>query len=347
MKKVTANLFLLLCFLVFAGGTAAQEKFDLVTFTAPKGWAKEVKPAAIQFATGDEAKGVFCLITMFKAVPSSADARQNFEISWEGIVNSTLEKVSAPEMQPTGNDNGWTYETGLGAYQNDGKKGAVMLVTATGGGKVINVLVLTNGEDYDAPVADFLESVNLPKVAPAAQSGNAPNAETAPNDSTRVIGRWQRSGSVHPKYGDAVSSGAAGYTKSRYEFKPDGSYIYTERTFAMSHSKIIVAKENGSYRISGDLLTIAPQRSVVEAYTKKDGADTLGALLSSEKQPLETITYQFTFHYFTGIKEWNFVLRADAPTKRDGAFSRNQTFPNAWYFDQKYIDSDLTAARID
>jgi hypothetical protein len=38
---------------------------------------------------------------------------------------------------------------------------------------------------------------------------------------------------------------------------------------------------------------------------------------------------------------------ANSPTQRDGPFSNNKTFENAWYYDQKYIDADLTAARVD
>jgi hypothetical protein len=39
------------------------------------------------------------------------------------------------------------------------------------------------------------------------------------------------------------------------------------------------------------------------------------------------------------------VLQADAPTQADGAFSGNTTFQNAWYFDQKNTEGDLTSVR--
>jgi hypothetical protein len=70
-------------------------------------------------------------------------------------------------------------------------------------------------------------------------------------------------------------------------------------------------------------------------------------LKKSENRELEIVTYGFTFHYFEGIKEWNLVLQSDRPTKRDGSFSSNNTFPNAWYFDRRYTDKNLTAAKVE
>jgi hypothetical protein len=104
-------------------------------------------------------------------------------------------------------------------------------------------------------------------------------------------------------------------------------------------------KENGKYSLSGNTLTITPAKSTITAYAKAGGADALGAVVSSKPRPLETIGYKYTFHYFSGIQEWNLVLQADSPTQRDGAFSTLQVFNNAWYFDQKFTNTDLTAVR--
>lgn len=161
----------------------------------------------------------------------------------------------------------------------------------------------------------------------------------------RLIGKWNRSGATHPHYADAASWGTAGYTTSRYELKADGSYSYTERSFWMLHEYIIIVKESGRYTVNGKELTIAPEKSVIQSYTKKNNVDELGTLVRSQNRALEKVTYTHTFHYFSGIQEWNLVLQAANPTKRDGNFSGNTTFSNAWYFDQKYIDNDLTSSK--
>lgn len=340
MKNIFSRICLLLIiFPVFSIISFAQEKFDIITFKTPKGWQKEAKSSAIQFAIEDASKRTFCLMMLFKSVPAGEDSKKNFQISWQAIVKDMLAKAAEPQLQPTATENGWNVESGTAQYENNGTRGVAMLVSATGGGKIINLLILTNTDAYQTEVMRFIESLVLPKVEAQKET---PVSQT--NESNqRLIGKWQRAGSIAPKYGDPVRTSMAGSIKSRYEFKTDGSYIFTQRVFGMSNTKIIIVKENGTYKIEGNKITIEPKKSVVEGYSKSDGGNTLGKLVSSENRPLETVTYQFTFHYFSGIKEWNLVLQADAVTQRDGEFSGNKSYENAWYFDQKYINEDLTA----
>jgi hypothetical protein len=340
MKSILSKICLLLIvFPVFSIISFSQEKFDIVSFKTPASWQKEIKPNAVRFGKEDVSKGTFCLMMLFKSVAADEDSKKNFQTSWQAIVKGSLAKVSDPQLQPTATENGWNVESGMAQYENDGAKGVAMLVSATGGGKSVNLLILTNTDAYQAETATFIESLVLPKVETQKET---PVSQT--NESNqRLIGKWQRAGSIAPKYGDPVSSGMAGSIKSRYEFKTDGSYVFTQRVFGMSNSKIIIVKENGTYKIDGNKITIAPKKSLIESYAKSGGGNTLGQRLSSENRPLETVAYQFTFHYFSGIKEWNLVLQADSPTQRDGEFSSLKVFENAWYFDQKYTDEDLTA----
>ena len=225
-------------------------------------------------------------------------------------------------------------------------KGAAVLTTLTGGGKMVSVLVLTNSESLATEAEAVIDSIKLPPIKTEGPSSTVPAATPAnTGDAAKLIGRWQRSGSGHPSYADPVSWGTAGYTTSRYEFKADGTYVYTERSFRMMMQNIIVVKENGKYAVSGSTLTITPLKSTIASYKKDGGVDALGPLVKSQNRDLETVAYRFNFHYFEGIQEWNLVLQADKTTQRDGPFSNNKSFENAWYFDQKYTDKDLTAVR--
>ena len=113
----------------------------------------------------------------------------------------------------------------------------------------------------------------------------------------------------------------------------------------MTYPYIIIVRENGTYNIHGNQLTIIPKKSTIQRYSKKNNVDESGSLVSTQNRPLEKVTYTYQFHYFSGIQEWNLVLQADKPTMRDGDFSRNDTFVNAWYFDQKFIDNELTSPK--
>ena len=180
MKQV---LFLLFCFLINSVSISAQktETFDIISFKTPKGWQKEVNKNAVQLGVEDSASGGTCLITMFKPLPGSNDSKANFEAAWESIVKETVSVSGEPQMQPPVSENGWTAESGLAQYEAGGAKGLVLLVTLTGQGNMVNILILTNTDKFQPEIGDFLESVDLPKVeAATVQSKNKPTEITQP-----------------------------------------------------------------------------------------------------------------------------------------------------------------------
>lgn len=334
---------LLVAAIVFSASVSFAQagKFDVATYTAPAGWTVEKDANAIRFSK--EANGLYCVISLTRSVEAAGDSPKNFRLLWQGMAIEGLNATAEPQVGKAGKKNGWDAEVGIGPFEKDGIKGAALLTTFTGGGKVVAILAITNSDTFQTNIESFVDGVGLPEIESTQGSAAEPVSANAAN--SKLIGKWQRSGSVHPSYADPVSWGTAGYTKSRYEFKPDGTYLFTERTFRMSYDKIIIVKESGRYSASGDTLTITPAKSLIQAYAKAGGVDALGALASSQSRRLETATYKLTFHYFSGIQEWNMVLQHETPTDRDGKFSNNTTFPNAWYYDQKYIDGDLTSLR--
>jgi hypothetical protein len=96
--------------------------------------------------------------------------------------------------------------------------------------------------------------------------------------------------------------------------------------------KLLLTREHGTYQISGNTIRISPQRSIIEAWSKKDGADKWGRLLTTETRTLESTTYQFTKHYFSGTREWSLVLQSNNVTERDGPFSGGGAFNHAWIY---------------
>ena len=321
---------------------AQSAKFDIVTYVAPPGWGVEKDADAIRFTKADGGK--YCVITILRSIDSVGTANADFEAIWK---KAAAEGLNAKDMQrgKGGPKDGWQAELGIGPFEKDGISGAAFVTTYTGNGKVVTLMAIANAEEFQADIETFVNNVKLPPIATPAATATS-TTTPATGDAAKLIGRWQRSSSGSPSYADPASWGTAGYTKSRYEFKADGTYAYTERSFRYSYQNIIVVKENGRYSVSGDTLTIAPAKSTITAYKKAGGADALGAVASTQNRPLEKVPYKFTFHYFSGIQEWNLVIQAYSPTQRDGQFSGNTTFKNAWYFDQKYTDTDLTAVRV-
>ena len=315
---------ILIFVLILTVGNFAQstESFDLATFTPPNGWAKQAGADSVRFSIEDKTGGAFCLITLFKSVPGSTSAKENFDAAWATIIKEAV-PVLAPEMIPADNKGEWSVVGGFASFEKDGVKGVAILYTATGHGRMINALVLTNTRAYEAQATAFLESISFRKPVESAIVKPTENA---------IVGTWGQNLGAHMSYGDPVAAGTAGYSKDRYTFKADGTYSFVSKTFRMAYDQIILVIENGTYQISGDTLSIKPQKSVIQGWSKLNGGDKWGRLLSTQPRKLEPVTYKFTRHYFSGIDEWNLVLQADQPTERDGPFSTFKLFPNAWYY---------------
>lgn len=141
------------------------ESFDILKFKVPAGWVKSAQQSGVQFGTED-ANGGICLITVYKSTVGGPDPKANFTTAWEALVKDTVTPKSAPQMQPTSTENGWTIESGSAPYDNKGTQGVALLLTGTGGGKMVNVLVLTNSNSFESTITAFLQSIELPKVEP-------------------------------------------------------------------------------------------------------------------------------------------------------------------------------------
>ncbi len=158
--------FLFLCALTNPANAQKTEAFGTITYTLPKGWQKKDNASAVML--GAEGPKGTCVVTVFKALPGTDDAKANFKASWETIAKGVLKTVDAPKMQPTAKEDGWIAESGAASYESDGKKGLAVLVTLTGDKKMVNIFILTDTDAYQSDIAAFLESVHLPKLTATA-----------------------------------------------------------------------------------------------------------------------------------------------------------------------------------
>jgi hypothetical protein len=178
MKKI-----LLLCAFCIPGAVSfAQQTFDLATFTPPAGWVNQPGESAVQFTKEDTDKGTYCLITLFKAVPATADPKENFDMAWTAMVKEQVTVSAAPEMQPAEKAHGWDIVSGYAPFEKEGTTGVVVLVTASGFGKMVNAIILTNTDVYEKEISSFLESISLTK--PATGMINNTTAAVAPDQGT-------------------------------------------------------------------------------------------------------------------------------------------------------------------
>jgi len=327
MKQI---LLAVICLSLLSASVVAQanESYDITTFRSPKGWNKQAGQNSVLFSTEDKEAGTYCLVTLFKSIPGLGNSKENFNAAWQTIVAEAVTVSNAPQMFPSDNKEDWKVEGGYAPFAKEGEKGVVVLYTASGYGKMVNLLVLTNSMTYEPTLTAFLETVSFKKQ----EVTDAPQPAAGGTDAAAIVGTWGQNLGAHMTYADPVAAGMAGYSKDQYTFNADGTYKFVSKTFRMSYDKIILVIENGTYRVSGDTIAIKPQKSVIQAWSKLNGGDKWGRLLSTQSRKLEAVTYKFTRHYFSGIDEWNLVLQAEQPTERDGPFSTFKLFPNAWYY---------------
>jgi hypothetical protein len=134
------------------------------------------------------------------------------------------------------------------------------------------------------------------------------------------------------------------YITRQYTLSADGSYNFVSKAYDPLMDKILLGKENGTYQINGNKLTVMPEKSVLESWSKKAGRDEWGTFISTQNIILEKVTYQFTKHYSQVMDRWELVLQANKETKRDGYFSSNATYSNAWYYSP--ISTNNTAIKL-
>ncbi len=333
MKKIFLPLIILsLSVIAFA---QEQETFDIITYTPPPGggWKAEQKQNVIGYTITDKIKKTWCQLGIYKSTASKGNIESDFKNEWDELAVKQYKATGLTENEVITTD-GWKIKAGGGKFKFNNADAMVLLTTITGYKVCVSILAITNTEDYIDEVQALLESIDL-KIPDTTKAnvppGNNPPANTNTANAT-IAGTWIKSGSVNPVYGNPVSWGTGGYTKDEYILYPNGTFKFYSKSFGYSITNLIFVKESGTYNINGNSITLTPKSSIVEAWSKKDGTDNWGKLVSSNKRNNETVTYTFTKHYFSGIQQWNLVLQTAKPTNRDGSFSSNTLFPNAYYY---------------
>lgn len=296
-----------------------KQTFDLATYIAPKAWKKQTTESTIQFIKEDSAKAAYCIISLLKSIPGTGDAKGDFDAAWETIIKEMVTVESAPEMQPLSENNGWKIQSGYAAFEREEEKGVVFLITASGGEKMMNLIILTNSDIYETNIADFISSINLKKQVATPQ--------TAVSNNSSLVGLWGISTTTASYYNTSMNEGSI---VRQYQFNANGTYSFTVKTFKYLLENILLTRETGTYKISGNTISVVPLNSVTQAWTRKSGED-WGKLVSSQKRQLETTTYQYSIEdYGIGLV---LEMRSGNVTKRDGDYNNGKK--DAWVYPAK------------
>ena len=330
------TLLLSFLFLFCAKAFAQKETFDLFTFTPPQGWEKNVEENFISYIITDNESKSWCRINLIKSTISKGNIETDFEGEWQDLIVKNYSLTGDRQENEIQEAEGWKIKAGKSKFVFDNKEATVMLTSASGYQRCLSIVAMTNNDSYIKDIQTLIESIDLVKPDTVATPNNP-----QPTDNTEVpsvVGTWSKTSTSNSDY--SMNNGLHQYHKMQYEFNANGTYSFLYRSFSYLPD-IYFGKENGTYKVDGNSITIMPQASVLETWSKgtiidANGnaayVDKLGKLKSRQNRTLEKVTYQFSSQYFSGIDEWQIVLQLDHQTERDGPYSLSNSFPNSWLY---------------
>ena len=320
---------------------AQKQAFDVVNFTIPQGWDKTESENGVQLSIKDDGKGSYAAMVIVRSVASNASANDNFNSSWENLVKGTVKVSEAPTMSDMNIEKGWEVLSGHANYTDGATKGFVTLITATGNGKMANVVIMTNTNKYQEEILAFLNSLELNETATAQNQNNSAPVNNNNVSNNAVVGLWTNyiletagySFNNMPQY-------TAGYLRKEYRFNGDGTYVFRNKQWLTKAPDIIFMYESGTYTVQGNQLTLTPQYGKAGFWGKKSSTKEWGSLKKLSSYKLEKTTYSFQIihdeTYGNGI-----VLKATAPTQRDGGVLNNAGEPYEFRYSFRELESSI------
>lgn len=299
-------------------GYTQKQTFDVVSFTVPKGWNKTVSENGIQLSTKDDGKGNYAAAVIVRSAASTASPAENFNASWISLVKGTVTVSKEPAMQAPQNESGWDVISGQANYTDGANKGLVTLITATGNGKMANVVIMTNTNKYQQEILAFINSLGLTEKSTAQNKTNMPAVQNNSKENAVVAGLWTYYTLETTGYSsNGMQQYTAGYSRKEYALYPNGTYIYRNKQWLTKTPDILFTYESGTYEVHGNQLTITPKNGKGGFWRKTSSTKEWGPQLKASDYKAEKITYSFTIEkdptYGTKL-----ILKSAKPTQRDG-----------------------------
>ena len=272
--KAIRNLVLILPVVAFGillmplASYAQAEKLGIVRYTPPTGMNKTVKENVVAFSELDQAKGTFCIITLYGATPSTGNPRSDFAREWNNLVIKTMKKAEAKPKTDEQKADGWSVISGGSEVESDIGRAVGFLTVVSGSGSTISILAVFNDPAYVQKVDAFVSAIDLDKpsapatiaVQPVVENGKLvvplPTRQLTIAD---LAGEWgedaQRISTTYVDRSSGAYRGTDNLTfRSKMSFTRTGGYL--NDFFAIQNGKKIIDKTTGTFSIDGRVLYI-------------------------------------------------------------------------------------------
>ena len=159
------------------------EKFDIASFNPPQGWQRLDSNGVLVFhdyRTKDNLTS-FAQIILFQSRPTNSNATKNFNDEWSTRVSQPTGLKTKPTTQSEKTPDGWTAVTGYANITQSGLSYMRMLVTATGFGRTMSIMVNTAGTEHASAIDKFFKELNLDSKTALAFNDKKSNSMTGTN----------------------------------------------------------------------------------------------------------------------------------------------------------------------
>lgn len=337
MKMLKNILLSNLLLIVSCTASAQKQNFDVVSYTLPKGWQQQQNDGGLQLSITDKKTGAYAIAIITKASVSNAAANENFNNDWAKLVSGTVQVNGSPTISAPTKENGWDIISGSANYTDGGNTGMANLLTATGGGQMVSVVLMTNTKLYQNELSLFLNSLELTKITPTKNASTSSSTQTS---GSSIAGLWCYNLLETSGYANGYPQYTAGYFRKEYLFKKDGTYIFRTKNWSVWTKEILFVYESGTYVVNGNQVTVIPSQGRGEWWSKKDNRTTLwGSRQKASDFKLEKTTYTFEIKYFSGSKDNVLYLNPNKSTQRDGIYSQDRFSYTARAIDKSPIDN--------
>lgn len=268
--------FLWITALVASAGLAAQpasaRTWNLVTYTAPKGFKVVERKETVELTKASATS--YCIVAITSSTPASSNLEASFAAEWEAVaLILAIDAVDAPE--PTTRNVGNTRAAvGSAPSTVGGQPISAMLIVLDAGASVISMVVVTPTEEafkaYEAEVERMLSGLVVKRVertedAPAGVVAAEPQTAGGIPAPTRTItvadlaGEWgYNSGITTTRYVDRYTGTYAGseslhFTTKWTITKQGGIFL---DFFGIQNGKKISEKSAGTVMLAGGVLVI-------------------------------------------------------------------------------------------
>lgn len=312
--------------LLSGNGFCQKQNFDVLSFTVPANWQKIQNEGGVQLSASDNKTGGYAVAVITKATSSDAAASENFTTDWTRLVKSTVQVNTEPVMEEPAKENGWTILSGNANYTDGANKGSVTLLTATGGGQMVSVVLMTNTQQYQTELISFVNSLELKKADTPATASDDPSTAGIPG-SPALSGLWCDNLLETSGYANGFPQYTAGYFRREYLFNEDGTYVFRIKNWSTLLKEILFIYETGAYTVKGNQITLTPQKGIGEWWSKKDNNTKLwGRRTKAADYKPEKVTYDFEIKYYSGTKDYSLLLNPGRTTERDGTYHQANSF---------------------